>query len=101
MSVLCRHPDTKDAATSADIYPFEQFRTTCGELARLVRPRGYLVIYNANYRFTDAEAAKGFSVVTLGSTESGFVVKFDRDGTRSGAQSYAHCVFQKDPFVEG
>ncbi len=84
---------------SSGIYPFDAFESACRELGRLVRPGGYLVIYNANYRFTDTETSRGFSVAAFGSEESGFVAKFDKDETRSDDQAYAHCVFQKDPLV--
>lgn len=96
MSVLCRQRQTKHATNCAAIYPFGDFSALAGGLADVVAPGGYLVIYNSNYRFTDAPAAAGFEAVPLpGVEESGFVVKFAPDGARLDEQVFPHVAFRK------
>jgi SAM-dependent methyltransferase len=96
MSVLCRKPATESVPNCSEIYPFERFEEACSSLDALLRPGGYLVLYNTNYRFTDTVTATGYEVIDFDDVrESGDVVKFDIDGSRSYDQIYAHCVFRK------
>jgi hypothetical protein len=97
MSVLCRQPETESLPNCSEIYPFERFEEACSGLDALLRPGGYLVLYNTNYRFTDTAAAIGYEVIDFDDVrESGTVPKFDIDGSRSYDQIYAHCVFRKN-----
>ena len=96
MSVFCRQPDTDSLANCSEIYPFERFEEACSSLDALLRPGGYLVLYNTNYRFTDTVTATGYEVIHFDDVrDSGMVPKFDTDGSRSHDQTYAHCVFRK------
>jgi SAM-dependent methyltransferase len=96
MSVLCRHPLTAELENCAPIYPFSTFENACEQLAQLLTEEGLLVVYNANYRFTDTRVAESFVPVDIpGVTESGFVTKFGVDGHRLSDQTYRHCVFQR------
>jgi hypothetical protein len=96
MSVLCRYPATKSVANCSEIYPFERFEEACSGLDALLRPSGYLVLYNTNYRFTDTVTATDYEVIDLDDLRlSGSVEKFDIDGSRSNDQNYVHCVFRK------
>jgi SAM-dependent methyltransferase len=96
MSVLCRWPATKDVGTSDSIYPFRTFDRAVRRLGHLVKRDGLLVIYNANYRFTDTDTSAGFTALQVpGVTDSGFVTKFSRDGVALEDQSYPYSVFQR------
>jgi SAM-dependent methyltransferase len=96
MSVLCRYPETESVPNCSEIYPFERFEEACSSLDALLRPGGYLVLYNTNYRFTDTVTATGYEVIDLDDLRvSGSVEKFDIDGSRSNEQIYVHCVFRK------
>jgi SAM-dependent methyltransferase len=96
MSVLCRNAETWSVPNCSEVYPFERFEEACSSLDALLRPGGYLVLYNTNYRFTDTRTATSYEVVDFDCVrESGVVVKFDIDGSRSDDQVYAHCVFRK------
>jgi SAM-dependent methyltransferase len=97
MSVLCRWPATKDVGASGTIYSFRTFDRAVRRLGQLVNPGGLLVMYNANYRFTDTDTSSGFAALEVpGVSESGFVTKFSPDGVLLEDQSYAHVVFQRE-----
>ena len=97
MSVLCRWPATKDVGTSDTIYPFRTFDRAVERLGQVVNPGGLLVIYNANYRFTDTDTSAGFTALQVpGVSDSGFVAKFSTDGALLDDQSYPDIVFQRE-----
>src|SRR5262249_17422028 len=50
MSVFCRQPDTDSLANCSELYPFQRFDEACSSLDALLRPGGYLILYNTNYR---------------------------------------------------
>ena len=96
MSVLCRHKETKAAQNCSAIYPFRNFESTCQDLADRLRPGGLLVIYNANYRFTDTAAARNFTALEIPAVvDAGFVARFDPSGDRL-EDDYRYCVFRKN-----
>jgi hypothetical protein len=96
MSVLCRWPQTKMVDTSADLYPFRRFDETVRRLDSLVRPNGLLVIYNANFRFSDTATSEHYEALrTPGLTSSGFVHLFSRENRKLPDQNYPYCVFRK------
>jgi len=98
MSVLCRWPATKDVGTSDSIYSFPTFDRAVRRLGQLVTPGGLLVLYNANYRFTDTDTSAGFTALEIpGASDSGFVTKFSTDGMLLEDQSYPFSVFQRRP----
>jgi len=95
MSVLCRWPATKDAVTIETIYSFRTFDRAVRRLGQLVNRGGLLVIYNANYRFTDTDTSAGFAALEVpGVSDSGFVTKFSVDGVLLEDQSYPYSVFR-------
>jgi hypothetical protein len=55
-----------------------------------------LVIYNANFRFTDTSAARRYeSLPVPGLDDSGFVDLFSSSNQRLEDQVYPHAVFRK------
>lgn len=96
MSVLCRWPQTKAVDSSADLYPFRRFDETVCRLDSLVRPNGLLVIYNANFRFSDTATSEHYEAMRVpGLTNCGFVHLFSRENRKLPDQSYPYCVFRK------
>ena len=96
MSVLCRWEDTKDVANCERIYPFVKFEKTIVELARLLKPKGLLVVYNANFRVEDTAIGNSLKAyITPNIIDSGFVHQFDSENNRL---SYTHnsVIFKKD-----
>jgi len=103
MSVLCRWPQTRETDSSADTYPFEKFDETVRHLDSLVRPNGLLVIYNANFRFTDTDSSRRYEALLIpGLEDSGFVHLFSKENRKLSDQRYPYCVFRKldyeDPY---
>jgi len=96
MSVLCRWPQTKEVENSAGVYPFEKFDETVRFLDSLVRPNGLLVIYNANFRFTDSDTSEHYEALRApGLADSGFVHLFSKENLKLRDQCYPYCVFRK------
>lgn len=96
MSVLCRWPQTKEIDSSAEVYPFEKFDETVRRLDSLVRPNGLLVIYNANFRFSDTAISQHYEPLRVpGLADSGFVRLFSKGNRRLPEQVYPFCVFRK------
>lgn len=96
MSVLCRWPQTKEVKNSAIVYPFEKFNATVRSLDSLVRANGLLVIYNANFRFTDTDTAKHYEALRApGVEDGGFVHLFSKENCKLLDQCYPYCVFRK------
>jgi hypothetical protein len=94
-SVLCRWNDTEFVEDSSEIYPFTRFDETVGFLASQLKPGGFLVIYNSNFRFEDASAFSDFvSIHTSAIPNSGFVHKFNRDNKKIYEQHY-EVIYQK------
>lgn len=64
MAVL-RHGELQSSqpASCAAILPFAQAEAAVSDLARCLRPGGYLLIWNCHFRFADMAAAAGFDVV--------------------------------------
>jgi SAM-dependent methyltransferase len=96
MSVLCRYPATLGRRSCSRIYPFKRFEAAATTLDRVLRPGGLLVIYNANFRFTDTSAARRYeSLPVPGLDDSGFVDLFSSSNQRLEDQVYPHAVFRK------
>jgi hypothetical protein len=96
MSVLCRWPQTKEIDSSTRVYPFEKFDETVRSLDLLVRPTGLLVIYNANFRFTDTHISNRYEALHVrGLEDSGFVHLFSKENRKLPDQRYPYCVFRK------
>jgi hypothetical protein len=96
MSVLCRWPDTQLVNDCSRIYPFGRFIETVALLDDLLIPGGLLVLYNANFRFTDTSVAQHFeSIAAPEGVDHGFVHLFSATNRKLEDQSYAHVVFKK------
>ncbi len=81
-----------EAATINRILSFDRFEREMDELARIVRPGGYLAIRHANFRFVDARASRDFEVVLR---QKGTAVLYGRDGRRLPPQAQEDAVFRK------
>jgi hypothetical protein len=96
MSVLCRWPATSNRRHSDSVYPFRRFEKAVALLDSVVKPAGLLVIYNANFRFTDSEVSKAYQPLTVpGLDDSGFVQLFSVDNEVLSNQIYPFAVFRK------
>ena len=96
MSVLCRYPATLGRPNCSRIYPFKRFEAAAITLDGLLRTGGLLVIYNANFRFTDTSVASRYeSLPVPGLDDSGFVDLFSSSNQRLDDQVYPQVVFRK------
>jgi SAM-dependent methyltransferase len=97
MSVLCRWPATQTRVDCSRIYPFRRFDSAVSLLDSVLRPGGLLVIYNANFRVTDASVASKYTPVVVPALfDSGFVHLFSVDNRKLPSQVYPFCVFRKN-----
>lgn len=95
-SVFCRWPASRGAASIAELYPFAVFEAALAEIDQQLVTGGLLALYNANYRFADTALASRYIPLRLpGLDESGFVTKFDQDGSLSLSQDYPYALFLK------
>lgn len=79
-SVLCHHPANANAQVN-DLMPFEDFDGAVADLCSRIKSGGVLMLHNAEYRFKDTKASKGFRA-DRGMTEQSVSV-FEADGRRS------------------
>jgi len=106
MSVLCRHPiDNKgiiadnifDPSSKTiiinDIYPFDAFNDTIALIDNHVALNGYLCIYNSSYLFTDTETSKKYQAIITEYTDTGFVIKYDKNNNI--VKNYPYFLFKK------
>lgn len=89
MSVLCRY-----RAPATD-FPFETFQQVLQLIVDLLRPGGYLVLYNSQYDPRETSVAQR-ELEAIENDEdaggSGFVPKFDKDMTREIPATLADAV---------
>jgi SAM-dependent methyltransferase len=96
MSVLCRWPGTQAVKNCSKIYSFTQFNDQVEQLDALLREGGVLIIYNANFRFTDTLISKKYNAIKIpGYTDSGPVSKFSIDNQYLKDQRYEYSIFEK------
>jgi 2-polyprenyl-3-methyl-5-hydroxy-6-metoxy-1,4-benzoquinol methylase len=96
MSVLCQWPGTKDIENCSKIYSFNIFEDKVTLLDTMIKPGGILVIYNANFRFTDTLISKKYTAIHIPEYfESGFVSKFSVSNQYLADQKYEYSVFIK------
>ncbi len=81
LSVLCKWPEAESIDDISLLFPFERFDSIVDMLDRLLKPAGLLVIYNANYRFEDSNAFRGYSIIDSPCIKD-WVSKFDRESRR-------------------
>lgn len=83
MSVLCRWEDTKNVDSIENIYPFNKFNESIKLLFSLLKPGGFLVVYNANFLVEDSEVASFLEPIKLDEIkDSGFVHKFNKQNKK-------------------
>lgn len=71
---------------------FAKFEETVGDLARTVKPGGYIALRHSNFRFTDVAAAADFEVVFCMRRRT---PKFDRAGRRIPDEGGEDTIFRK------
>jgi SAM-dependent methyltransferase len=96
MSVLCRWPTSRRMDNIAGLFPFVDFTAQVAALDQVLQPGGLLVIYNANYEFLQSPAAARYDVVLSPRVRtSGFVKKFQPDGSAAAITGVTACLFRK------
>lgn len=93
LSVLCRWPDTKNKSSIDHLYPFGTFEDAINLLDSRLDIGGYLVVFNANYRFEDTAISSSYQKVPVKHQEDQFVTKFSPEGAIFKGQS--GIVFRK------
>jgi SAM-dependent methyltransferase len=97
MSVLCRWPDTMEIDECSKTYPYRRFEKSVSALDEVLAPGGLLIIYNANFCFTDSATSERYAPLTVpDSSDSGFVHKFSTENRKLRDQDYGYCVFRKN-----
>jgi hypothetical protein len=95
MSVLCRWPQTRDLVDCSKEYTFNQFESQLLELDEMVNAGGLLVVYNANFLFTDTILNDKYTpLVSEKIDNSGFVKKFDKLN-KEFLENYPYSIFIK------
>jgi len=89
-SVLCYHPNF-----NVKRFPFEAFTRGVGQLTRLLKPRGYLFVYNPSYRLWDTNFSKCWERAGSLPGGCGFVPLHDTAGKPLPEGWSTDCVFQK------
>ena len=96
MSVLCRTPHTYAKNDCSQIYSFSQFDNQVALCDTLLKSGGLLVIYNANFRFTDTAVSRHYKAIAIPDfTDSGIVPKFDTNNKLLDDQNYRWTIFRK------
>jgi SAM-dependent methyltransferase len=93
MAVL-RHGDLKAASRSDPLLRFEDFARAVADLARCLKPGGYLALRHANFRFADCDTARGFDRV-LEVPHNPQTPLFGRDNRRIADADHGEGVFRK------
>jgi hypothetical protein len=88
MSVLCMWPETDG------VYTFSMFSDTVNMLDALIKPGGYICIYNAKYLFTETDIFKHYKCVETNHSETGFVTKYHKT-SETVQHVYPYFLFQK------
>jgi SAM-dependent methyltransferase len=93
MAVL-RHGGLAEAERCDPLLRFEDFERTVGDFARCLKPGGLLALRHCNFRFADADAARGFDTV-LNVPANPRTPLFGRDNRRLVGALYGEAVFRK------
>jgi SAM-dependent methyltransferase len=97
LAVLCHGDLTAACAKKSDrLFPFARFEGAVADLARCVRPGGFLFIHTANFRFGDTATAGEFDTV-LEATEQQLAADllYDRDDRLIAGERYYPVGFRK------
>lgn len=97
MAVL-RHGELQASrpASCADILAFAQVERTVSDLARCLKPGGFLVIWNCHFRFADMAASAQFEVVHS-SAEGAWANQplYGSDNQLAPPTAYCEAIFRK------
>jgi SAM-dependent methyltransferase len=80
----------------AAIMPFARFAGGVAMLDRIVKPGGWLVIWNSHFRLADTPLAPAYAAQTLPWSESAPMVLHYGPDDRRSEQAYAEVLFRKD-----
>lgn len=95
MSVFCRWPQTSEINDCSSKYPFKMFQDQLIDVDKHLLPKGLLVIYNANFCFSELDIYPQFTPLTdKRINESGFVHKFNSKNQKIDF-NYKDCIFIK------
>ena len=96
MSVLCRSPHTQNKMNCSKIYSFKQFNDQIILLDKLIKVNGILVLYNANFLFTETAICQKYQPIAIPDYDSsGVITKFDKYNKRLTNQNYIYSLFVK------
>jgi hypothetical protein len=96
MSVLCRWPDSSGINNISGIFSYKTFNKMLEMINEFVAKSGYLIIYNANFRFTDTQISNHYSKISIPNySDSGFVTKFSASNKILSEQFYPYSMFIK------
>jgi SAM-dependent methyltransferase len=102
LAVLCHGDLTiKRARKSEPLLRFGDFERTVTDLARCLKPNGFLFLHTTNFRFCDTSLAAAFGVVLEARPEQlAPDVLFDRDGRLLPGERYLPVGFRKRTSLE-
>lgn len=90
--------DTQRPSHCDPILRFEDFERLMSELARCLRPGGYLAIWHSNFRFCDTTAAEQFEVaMQYQSRHPERRCYYGRENQRLDHTTYREAIFRKKP----
>lgn len=89
LSVLCNY------GTGNDNYKFSEFDGTLVELDSFLSKNGLLVIYNSNFRFSDASIYHKYKVLPDNNISCGDVPKYDKNNIILNNYAYKDTIFIK------
>lgn len=97
LAVLCHGDLTVTRAQRSDpLFPFADFECAVADLARCVRPGGYLFIHTSNFRFRDSAAAPLFETVLEAQPEQiAADLLYDRNNRLLETLRYSEVGFRK------
>jgi chemotaxis methyl-accepting protein methylase len=97
MSVLCVWPKTMNMDDISSVFSFDRFSKLLEDIDQCLEVGGLLVIYNANYCFSETDVYNKYRVIPLeGCVQSGFVSKFDKaNRRRADFDTYNEIIFEK------
>ena len=97
LAVLCHGDLTiKRARKSEPLLRFGDFERTIKDLARCLKPGGFLFLHTTSFRFCDTTVAGGFEVVLeAGPEQLAPDVLFDQDGRLMPGERYHPVGFRK------
>ena len=96
MTVFCRTPHTCNKKDCSKIYSFEKFNAQMLTLDTIIQKGGLLVLYNANFLFTETSVSHRYEAISIpGFSDSGVVPKFGKDNKLLKNQDYFFSLFRK------